>query len=116
MRLARSGSLMRRTLRAADISARLGGDEFAALLWNTGLEEAKYIAERLVDGLARLGANYEGTGLGASVGVLLFNSPTALPEDLLHDVDQVMYQAKREGKSRVILAERGKRSTGPVSG
>jgi diguanylate cyclase (GGDEF)-like protein len=99
------GSLMRRVLRSADIPARLGGDEFAALLWNTELPEARFIAERLVDAVARLD---EGTGLGASVGVILFHHPGISPEDLLREVDALMYKAKHEGKSRVISAERGK--------
>lgn len=103
------GSLMRRVLRAADIPARVGGDEFVALLWNTGLEEGRFVAERLADAIARLGAAYEGTNLGASAGVVVFNTPTSSPEDMLKEVDALMYQAKREGKSRVITAERGKR-------
>lgn len=99
------GSLMRRVLRAADIPARIGGDEFAALLWNTELPEARFIAERLVEAVARLD---EGTGLGASVGVIVFHHPGISPEDLLREVDALMYTAKREGKSRVVSSERGK--------
>ena len=107
------GSLMRRLLRAADVPARLGGDEFAALLWNTEISEGKFIAERLVEAISRLGAAYDGAELGASVGVVVFNNPAAIPEDMLKEVDALMYQAKREGKSRVITAERGKRNTAP---
>ena len=97
------GTAMRTQLRATDIPARLGGDEFAALLWNTTPDDATSAGERLVEAIVELGREFEGPPLGASIGVVWFDSPPESAASALRAADAAMYQAKGSGKRRAVL-------------
>jgi diguanylate cyclase (GGDEF)-like protein len=64
--------------RVADDAFRIGGDEFAVLMPQTGAEEARHAAKRLVAAIAAAGLG-EGT-IGASYGV----APVAEDPELFH--------------------------------
>jgi diguanylate cyclase (GGDEF)-like protein len=91
-----------RQLRVGDVLARLGGDEFAIVLNDLmGNDDAKVTAERL------LAALDEPVCLGnialsawASMGLAYADADTTAP-DLLRNADLAMYEAKRNGGSRV---------------
>lgn len=91
----RLGSLVR----DADTVARVGGDEFAVLL-ETVESEAKAItaAERIV-ALIRAPVVVDGEEhqVGASVGVAVSSAETENPQQLVHQADLAMYDAKRRG-------------------
>jgi diguanylate cyclase (GGDEF)-like protein/PAS domain S-box-containing protein len=95
-------------LRASDTAARLGGDEFALLL--DGVDDghaATAAAERLLEALA---APFSVAGkevfVRASVG-LAIDSGRRTADELLRDADAAMYEAKRQGKGRVVRFEPG---------
>lgn len=97
------GHLLRRTFRAGDVAARLGGDELAVALWDVEADAAVDACRRLADAIRALEADYPGTGIGASVGVVWLAHP---PDDVAQVVglaDRAMYAVKREGKGRVVL-------------
>jgi diguanylate cyclase (GGDEF)-like protein/PAS domain S-box-containing protein len=92
-------------LRSGDTVARLGGDEFALLLENTTIEEAMSTAQRVATSLALpLVVSGAELAVSASIGVVCNYGPGD-PLDLLRSADIAMYEAKREGKSRVKLFE-----------
>jgi diguanylate cyclase (GGDEF)-like protein len=91
---------MRSAVRAADIVGRLGGDEFAVLMPETDGAVAYAAATRLASGIRTV---FRGTpSVTASIGVVSVSGTEAGTDELLRKADQAMYEAKREGKDRVV--------------
>jgi diguanylate cyclase (GGDEF)-like protein len=88
-------------LRGGDTAARLGGDEFAILVDGLVEEhEALAVAERVAAALrAPFGLTSMDVSVRASIGVATARGPGG---DLLRDADLAMYQAKAQGRDRVI--------------
>ncbi|WP_295517731.1 sensor domain-containing diguanylate cyclase [uncultured Pseudomonas sp.] len=94
-------------LRSSDTLARLGGDEFVLIMENlAGHEEGRQVLERLLQ-VVREPLQLEG-GIGqvyASIGVVIWDPTKAGDsEAILRQADAAMYQAKRLGKNRYVLA------------
>lgn len=104
---------MQAVLRNSDVCARYGGEEFAMLLPNTAGENAYHVAERVRKTLQ--GTRYTGLGLPADVNITISIGVATCPRDatsldeLLRLADEALYQAKREGRDRVVLYGSGKR-------
>src|SRR5438876_961759 len=93
---------LRTCVRPGDVVARLGGDEFTLLLEEiTGLPDGERAARRIQDALA-VPVSLEGQEIvaTASIGIVLSASHYAQPQDLLHDADLAMYDAKEQGRAR----------------
>jgi len=104
--LRRVATAVRRGSRATDFDARLAGDEFALLAPNTGTEAAVRLAER-IRSLVPYEMDLHGTpGPTVSVGVatLTRGSPLRVPEALIRAADEALYEAKRKGRNRVVVA------------
>jgi len=99
------GTLVRATLRASDLPARLGGDEFIALMPETTLEGALATAERLLGRVASrpLTVLDQSFAPSLSIGVASAEGCNSL-EELMARADRALYQAKKEGRSRVCRA------------
>jgi diguanylate cyclase (GGDEF)-like protein len=93
--------LLRKNLRSGDVVGRFGGEEFVVVFPETELITATKIMERI----RRVIENtyFEPVGsVSISVGVTEFREGDTL-EDLLKRADEKLYQAKREGKNRVVV-------------
>ena len=90
-----------------DWLARYGGEEFILVLPETDVWGAEILAERLRKKISELKTNIEGKEISitASFGVTGFNhqnAATAFSVDtLISEADQMLYQAKNEGRNRV---------------
>jgi diguanylate cyclase (GGDEF)-like protein len=87
-------------IRVSDVAARLGGDEFAVLLIGANRENARLVAEALVESLSQ---PYPGVraAVSASVGVAVFPQSGMALRQLLERADVALYKAKEQGKRRV---------------
>ena len=99
--LAAAGALTR-VARSADLAARIGGDEFAVLLQNCNEAGAHAVAGRMLQELTNV-MQRAGTGLGASVGVACFTDPPDDPDVTLGAADRALYEAKSQGKGRMVI-------------
>ena len=94
---------MKQALREGDTLARIGGDEFVALLIDLGDRQASVpMLKRLL--AAAAGPVQHGglmLQLSVSLGVTFYPQVDEVDADqLLHQADQAMYQAKQAGKNR----------------
>jgi diguanylate cyclase (GGDEF)-like protein len=108
--IAAVAAVIREELRETDFGARYGGDEFVVLLPHTAAEEGRIFAERVC---ARVRATEFAVGerriaLRSSFGVAcrLPNAGEEPPEALVHAADGALYEAKRAGRGRVVVARR----------
>jgi len=95
-------SRMRQTLREGDTLSRLGGDEFVALLLDLpDIEASLPMLSRLLQAASQsVQFGEKSLQVSASLGVTFY--PQILVKDadqLLHQADQAMYQAKLAGKN-----------------
>ena len=91
-----------------DTVARYGGEEFCALLPGTSKAEALLVAERIrseIEGEKFTGEESLPQGkLTASFGVASFPEDGRTYTSLIHASDIALYQAKANGRNRVVLA------------
>ncbi|HWK41882.1 MAG TPA: GGDEF domain-containing protein [Croceibacterium sp.] len=95
---------LRASVRRDDKVFRLGGDEFAIIMYNTPLDEADRIIDRLI---AEVGREYDmGLGMTARVGVSVGSAECIGGEsdvtELLRAADRALYRAKEEGRGRNV--------------
>jgi diguanylate cyclase (GGDEF)-like protein len=101
----RVSEILRERVRATDLVARLSGDEFAVLMPQTDTAGALQLGEDLRNQVAEgLPLNAEISTATISVGIAMFGSQdNAGAEAVLVAADQAMYQAKAEGRNRIML-------------
>ena len=96
-------------LRPEDTVARLGGDEFGLLLEDTvELAAATAVAERVSAEIQRpFVVDGRDILVSASIGIALTRGGSMQPDEVLHNADLAMYQAKAEGRARYELYQPG---------
>lgn len=99
--------ILRSLTRPADFIGRYGGEEFLFVLKNTDENGAYGYAERIRKEIERRGTilsqRFNNHFLTASIGVATYNRQYTHPTQMIEAADQAMYQAKKEGRNRVIM-------------
>jgi diguanylate cyclase (GGDEF)-like protein len=101
------GEFLRASTRGEDIACRYGGEELTLILPETSLADAANRAEQIREGLKRLDVRSQGVTLGmatVSIGVAGFPTHGANTTTILRAADEALYEAKREGRDRVVTA------------
>ncbi len=104
--LAAVGEMLLRSVRADDIACRYGGEEFTLILPECSLRQAAVRAEEIRKRLKeyRSPSDHQASDLTVSIGVAAFDETTDRVDLLLKFADDALYQAKRDGRDRVVLA------------
>lgn len=105
---------LRKTLRGCDVIGRVGGEEFAGLLVDSTVDDAKHIADRLLESVRALRfAEHPHLRVTVSIGLSCSAEPGETFQTLLRDADRAMLRAKQEGRNCYRIADPGVDRTGP---
>ena len=100
--------VLRGALREYDMLGRWGGEEFMVVLVDTPMRLAIEIAERMRTAVGAASFPDLPGGATISIGVSTLDkvtTPLAAWDSLLKEADQLLYQAKKEGRNRVIYPQ-----------
>jgi len=102
------GRIIRETIRDYDIAGRFGGEEFSIVLPEADLEEARAFAEGLRQAIEatefEVRTSPTPIHVTMSLGVACFPQDATALDDLIHEADVAVYQAKLQGRNRVVCA------------
>src|ERR1051326_2279736 len=100
-------TVFRANLRAEDIACRYGGEEFTLILTETTLATGSERAELLREKVSSHRISYRGQQLPQvtiSIGLSCYPENGDSVEALLRAADLALYQAKRDGRDRVVAS------------
>jgi diguanylate cyclase (GGDEF)-like protein/PAS domain S-box-containing protein len=100
-------ALLQSQIRGEDIACRIGGEEFLLVLPDTTFEVTRQRAEKLREDSKRVNVQYGGRPLAAitlSMGIAMFPAHGTTCESILRSADEALYQAKTQGRDRVVIA------------
>ncbi|HEV8303374.1 MAG TPA: GGDEF domain-containing protein [Gemmatimonadales bacterium] len=100
--LRRIADILRKSTRGVDCVARYGGEEFLVMLLETTVATGQIVAERIRAQVAA--ADFGGRRMTVSIGVAECPVHGDTPEALIASADAALYQAKGEGRDRVVTA------------
>jgi diguanylate cyclase (GGDEF)-like protein len=106
--LKRVAALLLEATRDVDVVARYGGEEFFVLMPETDAQRAAEVAERIREKLS--GEPTRGGGVTVSFGIAEFRPQGDTGESLISRADAALYQAKHEGRDRVMVARTAART------
>ena len=106
MHLIHLADTMRTVARKSDILARYAGDEFMIILPNTTRTDGLVLAERLRAEMERSPLIVDGAPVTATVSLGVASMPQSgqSVDALVRAADAAMYEAKRQGKNKVVEA------------
>ena len=114
--LTRFVATVRDSIRPNDLLFRIGGDEFCCLLPETSVAQARLVAERIRDRLARGSDQAPGTSvsMAASMGIASTEHFDYALDVLMNEADMAVYAAKEEGRNKIVAAPVDKMSASAI--
>jgi diguanylate cyclase (GGDEF)-like protein/PAS domain S-box-containing protein len=102
------GAFLQSQIRGGDIACRVGGEEFMLILPDACLDVTHQRAEKVREAIKQVCVQYGGRLMGmitVSSGVAVFPTHGATSDALLRSADEALYQAKAQGRDRVVVAK-----------
>ena len=95
------------SFRKSDFVFRYGGEEIMVILPETTSKQALFPANRLKNMVEQMLFEYDGNKLNItiSIGIAQVEKYITMPDDFIKNADNALYQAKNEGRNRVIVYE-----------
>ncbi|WP_028318021.1 GGDEF domain-containing protein [Desulfobulbus elongatus] len=93
---------LKKEIRLTDMLVRMGGDEFLLVLPDTSMQDARFLAERLCQAVERLNIVTRAGRLAVSIGLAEWQ-PSITIESWLEQADDILYQAKANGRGQVAV-------------
>jgi diguanylate cyclase (GGDEF)-like protein len=90
-----------RLIRPSDLISRLGGDEFAILLPETDSESAKILVDRIRTNTQKE-LDEKKWPVTLNMGVITYRKFDCSIDEMINQVDKLMYQIKKSGKNGVL--------------
>lgn len=102
--LKRFAEIIKLSVRQTDLVARWGGEEFIIAFIDSSLEDSKLIAQKIRASIEQDKALQKlvGHSVTASFGLIRVAKEDTI-DSAMNRVDSAMYQAKKEGKNRVVV-------------
>jgi len=102
--LSRIAAVFKETTRTIDYAARYGGEEFLVILHEVGADGALPAAERIRTRVAGEKFGPADQQVTVSIGIATFPEHGDSPEAIIAQADAMLYEAKRGGRNRVVVA------------
>ncbi|MBD2692245.1 diguanylate cyclase [Anabaena catenula] len=98
-------------LRQVDSFGRFGGEEFVVLLPETNINAAIIVAERIRENINNqyIFVGEKKVSITVSIGIASYNSADKTIDTIIQRADKALYQAKNQGRNRVIADTAGNR-------
>ena len=106
--LSQFAEVLRLATRSEDVVCRYGGEEFTIVLPEADEEAAVRRADQVRQAVQAMRVTYRQSPLPSvtvSIGVALFPRDGQSPADLLRRADAALYDAKQNGRNRVVVAQ-----------
>jgi diguanylate cyclase (GGDEF)-like protein len=104
----RVAEIVRRNTRGYDLVGRYGGDEFMVLITSTTGEQAASFAENLREKVSTTDIAIPGTDVPVRItisgGLAMFPTHGQSTPELFKAADVALYESKRQGRNRVLVA------------
>ena len=101
--LQRVARALQEAVRQVDFPARYGGEEFAVIMPQADSDALAHVGERIRASVEALPAPPEGATVTVSIGAASYPADGLTAEALFHAADERLYQAKREGRNRIVV-------------
>jgi diguanylate cyclase (GGDEF)-like protein len=98
---------LQKNVRNTDIICRLGGEEFSALLPNSDLESALFVAEKIRAEIEKTyieGYTAEFGKVTTSIGLTQIKESDSI-DDIISRADSALYLAKEKGRNKIVSYE-----------
>lgn len=98
--------MVQKSIRNEDVFARYGGEEFAIITRAISRPDVYHFADRLRQEASQLVIESDGVRIPITVSMgiaTIPEDPASTPQELIKAADDMLYEAKRGGRNRVII-------------